>query len=168
MSRPPSKSARKRDQHARQQLGERLVGLAPEQLSQIPLEDNLRDAIIAARSIRSRGALRRQNQLIGKLMREIDLGPVESALHRATRADRLSRDIFRRAESWRDRLLTGGTEAYREFAAAFGDAPPELAELLRATARSGDADSRRHLGRKVFRLVRAQIDADVQNRTPGG
>lgn len=168
MSRPPSKSARKRDQHARQQLGERLVELAPEQLSHIPLEDSLRDAIVAARSIKSRGALRRQNQLIGKLMRELDTAPIEKALDRATRTDRFSKQIFKRAETWRDRLMNDGAEAHREFTAEFGALPAELTELLRTAARSTDADSRRHLGRRIFRLVRAQLEANVQKQAPEG
>ena len=71
MAGKPSKSALKRDQHARQALGERLIELSRERLDRMPLDDALREAIVAAASMRSRGALRRQKQLIGKLMRDL-------------------------------------------------------------------------------------------------
>ena len=72
---PPSKSARKREAHALQKLGERLVEHAAADLARLPLPETLREAIDEARRISSRGALARQRQYIGKLMRDIDVGP---------------------------------------------------------------------------------------------
>ena len=80
MNSKPSKSARKRETLALQTLGERLIELAPEQLASIGLDEALLEAILAAKSIRAHGALRRQKQLIGKLMRGIDPAPVAAAL----------------------------------------------------------------------------------------
>lgn len=82
---PPSKSARKRAAHAAQQLGERLVRMRDEDLARLPLPEELRDAIAEARRITHRGALARQQQYIGKLMRDIDVAAVEAAL--AARTD---------------------------------------------------------------------------------
>jgi ribosome-associated protein len=78
--RPPSKSQRKRDAHAAQKLGERLVAMRAQDLDGLPLGDPLRDAITEARRITSRGALARQYQYIGKLMRGSDVAAIEEAL----------------------------------------------------------------------------------------
>ena len=76
----PSKSARKRAAHAAQALGERLIALKESDLAKLPLPDVLADAIREAKRIKARGGLARQRQYIGKLMRDIDLEPIEAAL----------------------------------------------------------------------------------------
>jgi ribosome-associated protein len=78
----PSRSARKRDAESRQKLGERLVQLRASQLAALALDlpEPLLEAIEAARRIRSRSALARQRQYIGRLMRDIDPAPIEKAL----------------------------------------------------------------------------------------
>jgi ribosome-associated protein len=77
---PPSKSARKREAHALQKLGEALVKMRQPDLDRLPLPENLREAIDEARRLTHRGALSRQRQYIGKLMREVDVEPIEAAL----------------------------------------------------------------------------------------
>src|SRR4051812_9910281 len=81
---PPSKSARKREAQALQKLGEQLVALRTADLERLPLPGNLRDAIDEARRLSGHGALARQRQYIGKLMREIDIEPVLAALDALT------------------------------------------------------------------------------------
>jgi ribosome-associated protein len=77
----PSKSARKRAAHAAQKLGEELIRLKAPELESLSLPDVLLDAIREAQRIQnSRGGLARQRQYIGKLMREIDLAPIEAAM----------------------------------------------------------------------------------------
>jgi ribosome-associated protein len=78
----PSKSQRKREASALQNLGEKLVTLTPAQLHRMPLPEALRDAVLAAQNIIGRSAGRRQRQLIGKLMRQIDPDPIRAALDR--------------------------------------------------------------------------------------
>jgi ribosome-associated protein len=79
----PSKSARKRAAHAAQSLGEELIGLKPVELESLSLPAELHEAVLEAQRIRnSRGGLARQRQYIGKLMRDIDLAPIDSALAR--------------------------------------------------------------------------------------
>lgn len=77
----PSKSARKRAAHAAQALGEALTRLKPAQVAALKLPEALHDAILEAQRIRnSRGGVARQRQYIGKLMRGIDVAPIEAAL----------------------------------------------------------------------------------------
>jgi ribosome-associated protein len=77
---PPSKSSRKRAAHAAQKMGEHLTRMRPEEVAGLPLTEVLRDAIAEARRLTSRGALGRQHQFIGKLMRDIDMDALEDAL----------------------------------------------------------------------------------------
>jgi len=78
----PSKSARKREFIALQKLGEDLVALKESELRQIGLDQDLLEAVLEARKIKSRGALRRQKQYIGKIMRRVDPEPIRTAMAR--------------------------------------------------------------------------------------
>jgi ribosome-associated protein len=81
----PSKSARKREYIALQKLGEELITLKVSDLDRLPLDDNLRDAVLEARQMKAHGALRRQKQYIGKLMRHIDPEPVRAEMAKLRR-----------------------------------------------------------------------------------
>jgi ribosome-associated protein len=77
---PVSKTRRKREMHARQQIGEELVQLSEAQLAQLDLPERLLEAVRMARRIQSFGALRRQMQFIGRLMREVDAVTIAARL----------------------------------------------------------------------------------------
>ena len=81
----PSKSARKRAYLALQKLGEELITLRESDLQAMPLDEELRDAVLEARRMKAHGALRRQKQYIGKLMGRIDPEPIREALERLRR-----------------------------------------------------------------------------------
>ncbi len=78
----PSKSARKREYLALQKLGEDLIGLKEPDLRKMGLDEDLLEAVLEARRITSRGALRRQKQYIGKIMRQLDPEPIRAAMTR--------------------------------------------------------------------------------------
>jgi len=77
----PSKSARKREHLALQELGVKLIALKDAQLESLSLDDSLSAAVRDARHMKARGALRRQKQLIGKLMRGVDPEPIRAAIN---------------------------------------------------------------------------------------
>ena len=81
----PSKSARKREYLRLQKLGEELIKLRAADLDALPLDEELRDAVVEAKGIRSHSALRRQKQYIGKLMRRCDPEPLRAALAKIRR-----------------------------------------------------------------------------------
>ena len=78
----PSKSARKREFLALQKLGEDLIALKESDLRQICLDEDLLEAVLDARKIKSHSALRRQKQYIGKIMRHVDPEPIRTAMTR--------------------------------------------------------------------------------------
>lgn len=80
---PPSKSQRKRDATALQDLGEALVKRTPAQLQRIQLPDEVLAAVRSAQTITQRGGRKRQLQYIGKLMRQLDeaeIAAIDAAL----------------------------------------------------------------------------------------
>ncbi len=109
----PSKSLRKREAHAAQTLGEELIALKDSELVALALPERLYEAIVAARSIDSRGGGARQRQYIGKLMREIDLTQVRAALGAKAAKVALQTQRFHRVEGWRTRLIESGPRSWR-------------------------------------------------------
>jgi ribosome-associated protein len=76
----PSKSAKKREYLALQKLGEELLAVNEPDLLAMDLDTELLEAVLEARRMKAHGALRRQKQLIGKLMRHVDPAPIRAAL----------------------------------------------------------------------------------------
>ena len=101
----PSKGARKRASQDLQELGEQLIDLPEPLFQSLPLPENLRDAILAARRILSHGAQLRQRQYIGKLMRKIDTEEIRAALEAHRQKENAATRQFKRIEQWRERLL---------------------------------------------------------------
>lgn len=149
----PSKSARKRDQLALQKLGEELIELKDEELGELPLDGELCAAVRTARSMRSRGALRRQRQLIGKLMRNADADAIRAALGVRRSREQREKRLFAAAERWRDRLVGGGTEALAAFAEETGRPKRELQGLVNEVQHTVDQRREKTLRRELFRRV---------------
>lgn len=153
---PPSKSQRKRDAHALQELGKALVDLNSAALARIPLPDDLRSAIIEAQRIRQRGALKRQLQFIGKLMREIDeVDAIRQAYQQATHP--LQQDVAQhhRIERWRDRLIAEGDAALGDWLTEYPDTDRQhLRQLIRAAGREKAADKPPRSARELYRYLK--------------
>ena len=101
----PSKTQRKREMHELQALGARLVELNTEQLAEVGLPDDLREAIEFARRTTKHEARRRQMQYIGKLMRSVDPAPIREKLKIWDGISVEHTAQQHRIERWRDRLL---------------------------------------------------------------
>ena len=138
-----------------QDLGEHLIPLKNSELDAIGLNEDLLQAVRAAARMKSHGALRRQKQLIGKLMRQTDAELVRARLDALGARDRNEKQLFARAEKWRDRLLTGGSAALAEFESAAGAPDPELQRLLAELAVTMNERTEKMLKREVFRRVHA-------------
>jgi ribosome-associated protein len=159
--RPPSKSQLKRDAHALQELGVALLGLSDREWRALHLPDNLVAALREAGRITSRGARKRQMQLIGKLMRDIDPQPVREYFE----ARRL--DARRRArqqhelEDWRDRMISEGDNAIEAYLARHPAADrQQLRRLVREARKEQAADKAPRSSRALFRYIR-EIGADA-------
>jgi len=149
----PSKSARKREQLALQDLGEQLIDLTATELASLALDERLETAIRNARTIKAHGALRRQKQLIGKLMRNVDAAPIRAQVM-LLRADEMrGKQLFAKAEKWRDRIIKEGAPALDEFAAASGGDDKELRSLLTELQVTFSEKVEKTTRRKIFRRI---------------
>jgi ribosome-associated protein len=137
-----------------QSLGERLIDLNAEQLASITLDDQLLQAVRTAQGTKSHGALRRQKQLIGKLMRQVDA---------FGREGRLEKELFRESEQWRDRIAEKGAAAISEFFAFTGTENRELKQQSRAHDATTDDKRRRLIRRRIFSEVYKELTAKMQN-----
>jgi ribosome-associated protein len=151
----PSKSARKRAAHAVQDLGEILVRLKDAELEALQLPEPLAEAIRAARRITSRAALARQHQYIGKLMREVDPGPIRAALARRDAISAQDTELFRRLEHWRERLISEGDSALAELGRAYPGLDTGALGALVARARHEREQRGGGASRELFRALRA-------------
>ncbi len=146
---------RKREADRLQELGESLIALKPAELAALELPETLFDAVSLAQRITAHGGLYRQKQLIGKLMRKIDVAPIEAAIN----ARRDSRDTasraFHRLEQWRDRLLQDGEEAVVALGGALPHADLDHVRRLVTEAGREAAEGRSPAAaRALFRYLR--------------
>ncbi len=155
-----SKSQLKREMHALQDLGKRMLDLSNDQLETLPISETLRSAIEESRRIRQNEAKRRHLQYVGKIIRQED---DPEALKRAIDAfDAGSEEHTRRhhlAERWRDRMITEGDSVVGEF---FNYCPSADMQHLRNLARNArkDVEKQKNTGqaRKLFRYLRECVD----------
>ncbi|MFN3628965.1 MAG: ribosome biogenesis factor YjgA [Casimicrobiaceae bacterium] len=155
----PSKSARKRQMHALQNLGDRIAGLSPEQWRALALPEPLVDALHELGRLRAHEARRRQLQFIGKLMREIDPAPIEAQLERWEAGTRASKAAFKAAERWRERLLTEPA-AVEELLSSRPDLDRAAVVALVAEARRAPQSMvATTASRKLFRLLHASFSS---------
>lgn len=159
----PSKSARKREYLALQALGEQLIDLSEEQLTSLSLDDQLLDAVQTAKAMKAHGALRRQKQLIGKIMRGVDPEPIRAALDAFGRHDQRAKEVFRQSEQWRDRVANGGSDVLAEFFELIGGENGALQEQVRAHQETADDKARRLIRRKIFSEIHKELALKMQN-----
>ena len=132
----PSKSQRKRESTALQDLGEALVALPAERLAAIELPEALHDAIHEARRISKFGALRRQLQYVGRLMREVDPAPIRAALDALEGHSRAHTAWLHRLERLREQLV----DADQGWDALASTHPGADLQRLRQLARNARAE----------------------------
>ena len=150
----PSKTRRKKDMHALQDLGEALVGFSSEQLASLDIPEGLREAALEAKRITKHEARRRQMQYIGRLMRDVDTAPIRDKLDEIQGRSHTATAALHRAERWRDRLL----EDEAAFTAFAEEYPGADMQALRACVREArkERDAQRPIRhfRELFKLIR--------------
>ena len=152
---PPSKTKRKEAMQQLQHLGERLVDLPAERLKKVAMPDFLRDAIVEAKRMTKHEAKRRQMQYIGKLMRDVETGPIEEAIAAFDGVSAAENAHFHQLEKLRERLLDD-----EKVLTEIGDTYPgadlqHLRQLRRNALRELDQNKPPRAYRELFRELRA-------------
>jgi len=156
-----SKTRKKREMHELQALGVALAALPESQLKEMHLGEDLLEALLEAKRIRSHEAKRRQMQYIGRLMRDIDPAPIRSRLAELEGSSAQATARHRRLEAWRARLL-GDDEALTELAAAFpGTDLQALRTLIRNARKEQEEGKPPRAYRELFRVLK-----EIESSTP--
>lgn len=153
----PSKTQRKKDMHALQEIGEQLVELDQKKLIQFDLPEILIDAINLARPMNKHGARRRQMQYIGKLMRNIDVLPIQEKLDSWQQVSVHQTARLHQLERWRERLLSD-ENALTEFAQKY---PAADLQHLRLLIRNAQKEKAAEKPPKSFRLLFQELQAII-------
>lgn len=152
---PVSKTKRKAEADALQTIGATLVELSKEKLAKLSLPEALLDAVNEAKRITSNGALRRQMQYIGRLMRDIDTAPIVEQLQRWEGSHNEENARFHRLEQWRSRLLEDES-ALAEFINEYPNTEAQqVRNLIRNARREQSAGKPPKSSRELFKLLRS-------------
>ena len=160
-----SKTQRKNAMHELQALGEELITLSDDKLSKLDLPDNLLQAIVEAKRIVKHGALKRQRQYIGKLMRGIDADPIRETLEGWKKQSGAAVVLQHAAERWRDQLMADD----KQFTLFIEQFPNSDVSRLRQLARNAKDEkvknkppkSYRELYREILKII--DVSKDDQN-----
>lgn len=152
----PSKSERKREVHALTDLGKQLVDMTPNQLADLPVSEELIDAIKTARKIRNKHAgFNRQIQYIGKLIRSTDPQPIIDAIEARQQAHLHEQKHFHALEQWRDRLVAEGDEALHGLIDKWPDIDRQhVRQLVRTAQKQATENKPPAASRELFKYLR--------------
>lgn len=164
---PPSKSQRKREMHALQDLGEQLVALSLDQLKKVPMPDSLADAVREAKRITSHEGRRRQMQYVGKLMRNVDPAPIIAQLDVFKGVSKAEIARQHRLEKLRADLIED-----EKTLQAIGELWPEadfqqLRTLRRNALKERELNKPPRAFREIFRVLR-DLEAGAAGEAPEG
>mgnify|MGYP001072792240 FL=1 len=149
-----SKSEIKRDAEELKRLGAELVDLGKNSLDKIPLDERLRNEIELAQRIKKEGR-RRQLQLIGKLLRSMDVEPIRIALDKLKNRHNQQVALFHKLEMLRDRLIDEGDEAMADVIALYPQADrQQLRSMIRNAQKEKVGNKPPKSARQIFQYLR--------------
>lgn len=151
-----SRSQKKRESTAIQNLGEALSQKPLSILRGMDLPADLMDALIELDTMTSREARRRQVQFIGRIMREVDWQSIAEQLERLDAPHQAQNTAFHHLERLRDALLEQPSSAAALLAdlPAFSGSIKEIRHLAENAAAERAAKKAPKSGRALFRLLR--------------
>ncbi|MFT4171178.1 MAG: ribosome biogenesis factor YjgA [Rhodocyclaceae bacterium] len=158
----PSKSQRKRDMDALQDLGAELVALPVDRFKKMDVPEALRDAILEMHRITKHEARRRQMQYIGKIMRGVDPAPLRAVLDEIKGVSAAATAHLHRLERQRERLLEDES-VLTEIGDAYPDADLQrLRQLRRNAIKEREQNKPPRAFREIFQILRALEDVSAE------
>ena len=155
-----SKSEIKRDAEDLKQLGEKLVNLTKANLTKVPLDDSLKDAIELAQRLQKE-ARRRQLQYIGKLLRSIDAKPIREALEKIENKHNQQQAMLHKLEILRDELVAKGDVALTDLLNEHPSADrQQLRNLIRAAQKEKEQNKPSKASREIYQILKTLILED--------
>lgn len=162
----PSKSQKKREMGALQNLGEELANLSRDRLKKIDLPDNLRTALLDAQGFKHE-ARRRQLQYIGRLMRGIDPAPLRAILDEINGLSAAATARQHALERLRIRLLEDENVLGEIIRQHPGADHQHLRQLRRAALKEQELAKPPRAYREIFRVLRDLEEKTRDTDEPG-
>lgn len=150
-----SKSQRKREHHALQDLAAELAALPESRLRHLDLEAELGQEIRTARTMKASGARNRQLRRIAQQLAQHDPQSLRIRLAALAAPDRERVAREQRAAALRERVLEQGSTALELPLGAADSA--RLAELRNTALASADMTRAQHARREIYRLILALL-----------
>jgi ribosome-associated protein len=158
---PPSKTKIKKQMLELQDLGEQLAALNKDQLKELELPENLRDAITEVKRMTKFGAISRQMQYIGRLMRDVDAAPIIAKLEVWNGTSKQHITWLHQVENWRDRLLAE-PDAITELLATYPQSDAQrLRTLIRNALKEKELAKPPKSFREIFQILK-EIIPEIQ------
>ncbi len=149
-----SKTQIKNEMNERQALGMQLTKLAPDTLKKIGLSEELLEAVLFYKKITANGALKRQAQFIGRLMRNTDPEPIQAYLNKLKGDNAEHNAAMQRLELLRERLIESD-DVLTELIADNPELPiSELRTLIRNARREKEQNKPPKAFRELFQLLK--------------
>ncbi|MDB1122883.1 ribosome biogenesis factor YjgA [Vibrio algarum] len=149
-----SKTEMKNDMEELQKIGVDLVGLKASVLEKFPLPDTLRIAITDAQRFKNE-AKRRQLQYIGKLMRTIEVEPIQAALDKFHNKHSQATAELHKLEQLRDKLIEQGDVVLNEILETYPDADRQrMRQLYLQANREKKANKPPKAYREIFQILK--------------
>ncbi len=150
-----SKTRMKKQMNDLQDLGVQLTKLSADTLKKIGLPEDLLEAVLAHKKITANGALKRQTQYIGRLMRDVDPAPIEAYLAKLRGDNAAHNALMQRIEQARERLIAND-DALTAFIAEYPEADVgKLRTLVRNTRKEQELNKPPKNFRALFQEVKA-------------
>lgn len=154
-----SKSQRKREANELLDLAKHLIAMTESRFKKLPLDQDLREEVEFARSIKAHGARKRQLMTVGKMLRRRDNEELLDAVNNFDQKTRQVNARFHLVEAWRDRLVEGSNEVLTELLEQTPDANVQtLRQLIRNAKKEVQLKKSPTSARKLFKLLR-EMDA---------
>ena len=158
-----SKSQRKRECDDVLELGEKMITMNKEELDQITMDSELRQAIDDAQRIKSHSALKRQRHYIAKVMRGIDDQTLSSQVERVLHKHDIYNAEFKRMEKWRDSIIDNGDKGINDFLEQYPQADRHhLRQLVRNEAKEKKNNKPPVAYRQIFKYIR-EVSEEASN-----
>lgn len=155
-----SRTKAKLEVEALQRLGERLIALSLEQIRTMDIPETLRKEVIFAKTITRHGAMRRQLQYIGSIMRDIDPETIVAAIDRLSMARSVAISRFKTMEKIRDDLMTGDASHIETFLDTHPQADRQrLRQLVRNANQEIETKKPPKSYRLLFKYIRETMEA---------
>ncbi|MES2635771.1 MAG: ribosome biogenesis factor YjgA [Pseudomonadota bacterium] len=157
---PISKTKLKAEADAQQAIGKKLIDLPKDKLIKLNLPETLFDAVMEAKRLTANGAVRRQLQYLGRLMRDVDSAPIVEQLAAWEGKNTQENARFHIMERWRTRLIEDAA-ALQEFLISYPKADIQLLRtLIRNAQREALAEKPPKSSRELFKLIREVIESE--------